>query len=164
MTIMRANVIAATAAVGLSGWAVAVLPVGSAEARSDRQTITVYEKGGFAEELDLGGSGESAGDKVLENLAVFDKATDRRIGQTVTEITLLRPETGLLFVDCEVKMRGGSVVFAGGARAAQVEGRGVTLPVTGGTGRYLGAAGEVHIRKTEHRGADVHVFQFTLVR
>ena len=83
---------------------------------------------------------------IVENLPVFDSASNARVGDTATVITVIRgPRANpFVWIDCEVVLAGGSLTFAGGERMADImEGSGATFSVTGGTGTYSDATGTV---------------------
>ena len=156
----------------LSLLALAVLGVSTAlvvpasSQSSNRVQIHAYEvEEGYAKMIDDGGKGMTAGDVIFENLPVFDAATDQRVGDTATVITVIRGPKGnpLLWVDCEVGLERGSITFAGGERMAAMFGGGALFSVTGGTGAYRDVTGTVIATHAERDGRSIFTFDFDVV-
>lgn len=144
--------------------AVLVSPASSqAPARTQIHAYEVEE--GYAKLIDERRKGLSRGDLMLENLPVFDAATDERVGDTVTVITVVRgpQDNPLLWIDCEVGLAGGSITFAGGERMADMFGDGALFSVTGGTGDYKDVTGTVVARHEERDGRSIFTFDFDVV-
>jgi hypothetical protein len=149
---------------GVSAATAQVIPAASHP--TERTVIHAYEvEKGYAKMIDDGGKGMTAGDVIFENLPVFDAATDERIGDTATVITVIRgPKNNpLLWLDCEVGLAGGSITFAGGERMADMFGDGALFSVTGGTGDYRDAVGTVIATHAERDGRSIFTFDFDVV-
>lgn len=150
--------------------AMAMAAVALAQTNGGGRRLLVYEvEQGFQKMVKISGeTGQdlAAGDTVLENLPVFDAGTDERIGETVTRVTVMRAldDDLLVYIDCQVGVEGGNLLFAGGGRFSAVHSDGLTLPVTGGTGAHRGAAGTVRIKAAERNGQEVIDFDFRLTR
>jgi hypothetical protein len=150
------------AALGVS--AAQVVPAASQP--TERTEIHAYElEEGYSNLIDEKPKGLTAGDVIFENLPVFDVATDERVGDTATVITVIRgPEDNpLLWVDCEVGLAGGSITFAGGERMADMFGDGALFSVTGGTGDYRDVTGTVIATHAERDGRSIFTFDFDVV-
>lgn len=154
--------LAVLATVGVS--AALVAPASSQS--TQRTEIHAYElEEGYSKLIDERRKGLSPGDVILENLPVFDAATDERVGETVTVITAVRgPQSNpLLWIDCEVVLAGGSITFAGGERMGDMFGGGATFSVTGGTGDYRDVTGTVTATHAERDGHSIFTFDFDVV-
>ncbi|MGI8707141.1 MAG: hypothetical protein ACR2LG_02895 [Actinomycetota bacterium] len=158
----RSTTLAVLATLGLS----AALVAPAASQSTERTEIHAYEvEEGYSKLIDERREGLSPGDMILENLPVFDAATDERVGDTVTIITAVRgPQSNpLLWIDCEVGLAGGSITFAGGERMGDMFGGGATFSVTGGTGDYRDVTGTVTAKHGERDGRDIFTFDFDVV-
>ena len=146
---------------------VGALLVGPASSQAPARTqIHAYEvEEGYAKLIDERRKGLSPGDLMLENLPVFDAATDERVGVTATVITVIRgpQDNPLLWIDCEVELAGGSITFAGGERMADMFGDGALFSVTGGTGDYKDVTGTVVAKHEERNGQSIFTFDFDVV-
>lgn len=152
-------------ALGTAVLGLLVVPLAS-EAGSKSVEISVYEKeGGYQHVVDAGGTDAfEPGDTILENLALFDQANDKRVGHTVTRVTVVRTlgEDLLAYIDCEVRLGPGKVLLAGAARFSQILGDGARFEVTGGTGGYSGATGTVTLKGEERDGVQTFNLDFDL--
>ena len=158
----KAIILAVLAVLGVS----AALGAPASSQGSNRVQIHAYElEEGYSKLIDEGPKGLSAGDVIFENLPVFDEATDDRVGDTATVITVIRGPKGnpLLWLDCEVGLARGSITFAGGVRMAAMFGDGALFSVTGGTGDYQDVSGTVMATHDERDGKSIFTFDFDVV-
>ncbi len=156
----------AVAVVAMLGVSVALVVPASSQT-TGRTQLHVYEvEKGYSKVIDEGRKGLSAGDLIVENLPVFDAATNARVGDTATVITVIRgpKDNPFVWIDCEAGLAGGSITFAGGERMADImEGSGATLSVTGGTGAYRDATGTVKVTHKDRDGQATVDFDFDVV-
>ncbi len=145
------------------------LGIGSLPAASQTEAqwtqINVYELAkGYSKVVDERREGLSRGDLILENLPIFDAATDEKVGKTVTVITIVRgpADNPLIWIDCEVGLAEGVLVFSGGARFAEFFSDGASFAVTGGTGTYRDATGTVVVSHEERTAGTTFNFDFDL--
>lgn len=151
-TSTRRRVWGITAVAAVLGTAAVLLGPLPAEAMHKRFTLHLAEDRGGAPcvtQLDTNGDGSlDAGDVILENKCDVLDGNGSVIGHYSTVVTVLG-ETGrgpAGFVDCVVTLASGSKLsFSGPGDLADVATSGINLVVTGGTGRYAGAGGEVNI-------------------
>lgn len=150
----------------LAGGTVALgsLPAAS-QTEPPRRQISVYElTEGYSKVIDERREGLSRGDLILENLPVFEADTDARVGETVTVVTVVRgpADNPMIWIDCEVALSDGVLVFSGGARFGEFFGDGAAFAVTGGTGPYRDATGSVVVSHEERPAGTTFNFDFDL--
>lgn len=137
--------------------------------RRSRLTVFQAEAGGDATWFDLGtadgGPGADPGDLLLEHKPVADPRTGQRVGEAVTRVQVAATagEDALFILDCTVRLGGDAIVFYGSGRFSDLA-TGVTFAVTGGTGRYAGAAGTVRVVPGELAGETGVTMTFDLAR
>ncbi len=143
---------------------VASIPAAS-QTEPQRTEVNVYELAqGYSKVIDERREGLSRGDLIVENLPVFDSTTDAKVGETVTVVTIVRgpADNPLIWIDCEVAVTDGVLVFSGGARFAEFFTDGATFAVTGGTGAYRDATGSVVVTHEERDAGTTFNFDFDL--
>lgn len=146
--------IAAVAASVLSGRALASAP-GSPHPGG---SFTVVEHAVTDTTADTGPAGDSAGDVLAFANPVFDAANTHQVG--TDNGSCVRTAAGVSY-ECSwtTTLAGGSLVVEGPFLDAGDS----TLAVTGGTGRYRGAAGEMRLHARNAQGSE-YDFAFTLHR
>jgi hypothetical protein len=144
MTNKRAFVTGLAIAGAAAGVAVALALPGSASAGVPATgTFTVRVHQGAEAHLDLGRSGMSAGDQDLFTGSLTRNG--KRVGSMAGSCQAVRFGARSAVQLCEFDLRFGSSQIA--TRGTVVAGRNgpgtFTLPITGGTGKYLAATGQV---------------------
>jgi len=139
---------------GATGVAAAILviallaPISSANApRNPGDTqITVFDvEGPYTKLVDLGKAGFGPGDVLLEIQPLIDAVDQSSVGKVNTRIQVMRLLKGgdfVFFLDCQVELADGNILFDGSARFSDFD-AGAVFPVTGGTGAYELARGSV---------------------
>lgn len=158
MTSTRTVVIGATAvAAGVAG-ALALGATGPASARTGTagHTFTVRVHHGNETNVDLGRSGFSAGD---EDLVVARLTRDgRNVGRLVGNCTTVRvARTADQLCEFVLHLAGGQITASGTTRAGQSGPGTFALPILGGTGRYLGADGQLAVTATSGASFPIRV-------
>lgn len=146
--------IAAVAASVLSGHALASAP-GSPHSGG---SFTVVEHAVSDTTADTGPAGDSAGDVLAFANPVFDAANTHQVG--TDNGSCVRTAAGVSY-ECSwtTTLAGGSLVVEGPFLDAGDS----TLAVTGGTGRFRGAVGEMRLHARNAQGSE-YDFAFTLHR
>jgi allene oxide cyclase-like protein len=121
------------------------------------QISFIDTEGKFDKFIDLGKPDLSPGDHEVEIHTVTDPVDGSDVGTTYSRLEFLRIRKDgdvEFLLDETIRLAGGDVQLSGVARFGQFfEPGGVTLPVTGGTGDYVGATGTVNATATETEGA-----------
>ena len=131
------------AAGGVATLAVAVAMVASPSAMAEPGAITVVEHATTDTVIDIGAHGDSVGDQLTFSNEVFDAADSQVLGGSTG--VCVRTVVGMEW-DCNWTLR-----LADGQITVQgpfFDNADSVLAITGGTGRYIGARGEmglVHI-------------------
>lgn len=126
------------------------LTLTSAEASHDSTTIRLVSVTDQFKELDLGDKGPSLGDMFVfhDNLFVHKRRVGDLNGQCA--VTTVRGTgdnaTGAQQCLVTASLPSGDITVQGVIRFGPNESDHAVLAVTGGTGRYSGAGGEVHVR------------------
>jgi hypothetical protein len=151
------SVLAATAAVGSAATA-----AGGGD--GDRETFTLRDVAVQQEFVDLGPAGPSLGDLVVFNDVLKRPGDDRRVGRLYGSCTLTRADPTRQAFHCEATtaLRDGTIEQAGTVFLvpAQPDRRNV-VAITGGTGRFRGAAGQIILRDA---GQPIEIFTYQLDR
>jgi hypothetical protein len=131
------------ALIGVGLVAGSLLPAVSQEPTT--QTFRLCEKDNTGSEkfINVGKRGLSAGDWGVEVLPLFDPQSGRRVGRDVTKFTVakrLGRRDALNIVEVTATLRGGKLTLYGTFKFSSFR-DGVTVPITGGSGRYLNAGG-----------------------
>jgi hypothetical protein len=113
-------------------------------------TLSTPFDGGHTRQVDIGKRGFSAGDMfTVTGQPVSDEATARRVGSLdAIETIISRLHDGTASLAATLRLADGTVHVAGIVRHTDAPTR---LPVTGGTGAYAGATGQVTITEDEDR-------------
>ena len=142
---------------GLLGAAVAMavaIATGVASASSDitsPTTIHVQLRGGKSTFIDTGKTGPSPGDRVVLNQpAYFASDLSKQVGTGVVTVTLVGGANESQDVATLV-LPGGQIAVEG----IQGSSNSFTLAVTGGTGAYQNARGQVHVSLKPHNVSNV---------
>ena len=125
-------------------------------------TLSSPFEGGDFHYIDLGKQGLGPGDMfTITGLPVHDETTGRRIGSVDAAETILSAwHDGTVIQEATYRLRGGTVTVAGALRHTDHPPR---LPVTGGTGDYLGVTGQlIDLREDDDR--NVTIFRLVLIR
>jgi hypothetical protein len=147
---MRGRTIALLTALLVVGTAVAsVLASGGSDAAAQASAgsrVRVFDREGpYTRMIDVGSRGLRAGDSIFEVHPLLDPETRERVGRSVTHVRIVRtlPKDDFLgTLDCTVELPAGDITFYGVIRLSELEG-GTVLPLTGGTGAYVGVEGTV---------------------
>ena len=116
--------------------------VAQAPAITTAQTIFVISRGGHAQNIDLPPSGESQGDRVIVHTPLFDR-TGQAVGEfNVEEVITKLTGNGEEQAVTTARLFGQGEITAQGDDTNQTT---ITLAVTGGTGSYQNARGEVRV-------------------
>ena len=148
--------------------AVALLaPVSSAGAprgTGDTQ-ITVFDvEGPYEKDIDLGKPGFGPGDVIFEIQPAIDPVDESPVGKVFTRLQVMRVlKSGdfIFYLDCEVKLANGSILFNGPAKFSGFN-TGAVFPVTGGTGIYELARGTLTATFATVGGRDGATLAFDL--
>jgi len=120
-----------------------VSSAGATKTRGDTQ-ITVFDvEGPYTKMIDAGKPGFGPGDTVFEIQPLIDPVDESSLGKVFTRIQvmrLLKSGDFVFFLDCEVRLADGNILFNGPARFSDLD-AGAVFPVTGGTGSYELARG-----------------------
>jgi hypothetical protein len=122
------------------------------------ETFTVVERATTDAVTDIGASGDSAGDILTFANEVFDATNATKVGSNNGWCVRTVPGQAwecfwTLFLD------GGQLTVAG----PFLDGADSTLAVTGGTGTYAGAKGEMRLHPRDAKGSEYN-FTYVLVR
>jgi hypothetical protein len=167
---MRKRLAVLAAAAGVLALSVSLIAPASSDQRYDRVNFTVRDKASDDEQhsvdIDVGKKGFGVGDYfVLSKDPFFNRSLEKELGYFTGDcmIVAINEETFEATLECDVtaNFRDGSIITVEGPitfseEAAESE---ATLAVTGGTGKYKTAHGEVHTTFTEEGGT----FRFKLL-
>ena len=120
---------------------------------------------GYAQQIDVGAPGLSAGDVIVENHKEVDVQTGKAVATAVTTVQLVRvfhSGDGIGMIQCTIIFRHGQIHFAGAVRLADVFGDGAVVPVVGGTGQYDSVGGQVFMQFGQLNGKDGTYLTFDL--
>ena len=124
----------------------------SASAGEGPRTMTLSTPfdGGTSRQVDIGKRGFSAGDMfTVTGQPVSDEASGRRVGSLdAMETVVSRLHDGTASMAATLRLADGTIHGAGIIRHTDAPPR---LPVTGGTGAYAGARGQVTITEDDAR-------------
>jgi hypothetical protein len=111
------------------------------------RTITVIEKSGSQQFVDVGKHGFSTGDEFTFNSVFWNVGQTRRVGSNHGYCIVLKGE----LVHCvgSGRLAGGTIEFAGNVPGQKSDFR---IAVTGGTGSFQGAEGQVVIHNLNNAG------------
>ena len=130
--------------------AVAVTTSASAGDAARTLTLTTPFDGGTARQVDVGKRGFSAGDMfTVTGQPVSDGATGRRVGSLdAIETVVSRLHDGTVSMAATLRLADGTVHGGAVIRHTDAPAR---LPVTGGTGAYAGASGQLTVTEDAAR-------------
>lgn len=148
--------------------AAAVAIAGSAPAISATRASTHLEvnvtEGPFTRFVDIGETGFSPGDLVMEDQPVSDPASGDGVGRaigTIQIVRLFKSGDGVTILDTTLRLGEGSISIHGPARLSELDGTSsVRFAVIGGTGIYGSAIGEAVIDHQE--GSDIYAVSIEL--
>jgi hypothetical protein len=144
-----------TAAAVLGAAALALVPA-AAQARATH-SLTVIEHATTDTTVDVGAKGDSTGDLLTFHNRVFDRSDRHVVGRDQGRCIRINPKAGTWECAWTVMLRHGQLTVEG----PFYDKRNSTLAVTGGTGRYRAARGEMRLRS--RAGGSKFAFAFKLV-
>ena len=155
---LTGSVVVAVAAVSV-GLAIGGASDGSAIDAPRSLTLSTPFDGGQTRQVDVGKKGFSPGDMFLTTGAPLrDDQTGRRAGEfDGMETVLSRAHNGTVTQVGAIRLRDGRIEVTATLRHTDVE---QSLAITGGTGAYANARGEVTAREDERR--KVNIMHITL--
>jgi hypothetical protein len=141
---MRRLIATGTIVAGLAG---TVLAVASAAGSPGGSVIRLYEHDTSRSSIDLGDSGDSAGDQFLFAGDTFKRKGDAKVGRAAGVCTTVSTgDAGEVICAVNFSLRGGQIATQGLFVAADLfGGKTVSFPITGGTGRYRLARGDATV-------------------
>lgn len=147
----KARTIGVVAAAAVLGVVMSGVPVQSQQPAA-RQTITIFEpnKVSYERFINHGKRDLSWGDLVLFTSKQLDPETCDRIGSLAGRVQIIKTFSGrdARFIgEFTVDLDGGKIVAGGAARFSEFEGTDAVFAVTGGTGLYRDASGEVSFQE-----------------
>jgi hypothetical protein len=121
-----------------------LVPASSHGAITKRFTVCEKDNTGFVKNIDVGSHGFSAGDYSVNSTPAYHAG--HRVGTDVGKQTVVRRigHDAKIIVDATMILHAGKVSAYGPARFSRFD-RGVSFPVTGGTGLYRKAVGTVRV-------------------
>jgi opacity protein-like surface antigen len=143
-------------AAALVAAALAALPAAAA-AREVRQ-LTVVEHATTDVTIDVGAAGDSTGDLLTFHNRVYDRRDRHVVGRDQGRCVRIDPTAGSWECAWVVQLRHGQLTVEG----PFYDKRDSTMAVTGGTGRYRGARGEMRLQS--RAGGSKYAFGFRLLR
>ena len=140
-------------------------PVGAGVSTTATETmmLALPFEGGHGRFVDTGKKGLGPGDQFLVvGMPILDNATGEQLGTTdaVEMMMLPRRHHGTVTMQYTLRLPGGHIDLYGVVRHSDKPFR---IPVTGGTGRYLGVGGQLTLLK-EDRRRNINVMVLELVR
>ncbi len=133
------------------------LTLTSANATSSRDTIRLVSISQQFEEIDLGDAGDSLGDQLVFNDKVFANRHPVGVLNGVCTVTQLSGSWGTSQCLVTFSTRHGDITVQGVTRFSEKSSPDATLAVTGGTGRFRGASGEVHVHFVSETRTDLEL-------
>jgi hypothetical protein len=132
------------------------------------QTFRLCEKDNKGSEkfINVGKRGLSRGDWSVGTFPMYDPQSGRRVGRNVTKFTVakrLSQRDALSIVEVTATLRGGKLTLYGTFKFSSFR-DGVTVPITGGSGRYLNAGGSATAQPGRCDGARGTRIVFNVVR
>ena len=122
-----------------------LVPASSHGAIKKRFTVCEKNNTGFVKNIDVGRHGFSAGAYAVNSTPAYHAG--QRVGRDVGKQTIVRligKHDARFIVDATMILHAGKVSAYGPARFSQFD-KGVSFPVTGGTGLYRKAVGTVRV-------------------
>lgn len=167
---MRKRLAVLAAAAGVLALSVSLIAPAASDQRYDRVNFTVREKVSDDDqtniEIDVGKKGFGVGDySVVSKDPFFNRSLEKELGYFTGDclVVALDEEAFEATLECDVtaNFRDGSILTIEGpiTFSEEVAEPEATLAVTGGTGKYKAAHGEVHITFAEEGGT----FRFKLL-
>ncbi|HEX3325797.1 MAG TPA: hypothetical protein VHV50_02260 [Actinomycetota bacterium] len=138
---LGATVAAVTSVIVLAS----LVPASSHGAITKRFTLCEQNNTGYSKSIDVGRHGFSAGDYALNSTPAYHAG--QRVGRDVGKQTIVRligKHDARFIVDATMILHAGKISAYGPARFSAFD-KGVSFPVTGGTGLYRKAVGTVRV-------------------
>lgn len=155
---MRKSIVVGLGAVVIATSAITGRALGSSPGHQHGDTFTVVEHADTDVTADTGPAGDSLGDVLAFANPIFDATNTRQVG--TDNGSCIRTAVGVSY-ECSwtTSLPGGSIVVSGPFLDAGDS----TLAVTGGTGTYRGASGEMRLHARDANGSS-YDFTFSLAR
>ena len=155
---MRKSIVVGLGAVVIATSAITGRALASSAGHQHGGAFTVVEHAVTDTTADTGPAGDSPGDVLAFANPVFDATNTRRVG--TDNGSCIRTAVGMSY-ECSwtTALPGGSIVVSGPFLDAGDS----TLAVTGGTGKYRGASGEMRLHARDAGGSS-YDFTFSLGR
>ncbi len=155
---MRKSIVVGVGAVVIATSAITGRALASSPGHQRGDTFTVVEHALTDTTADTGPAGDSLGDVLAFANPIFDARNTRQVG--TDNGSCIRTAVGVSY-ECSwtTSLPGGSIVVSGPFRDAGDS----TLAVTGGTGAYRGASGEMRLHARDAAGSS-YDFRFSLSR
>ena len=139
-------------------------PVSAAASTPATETMVLAApfEGGHARFIDTGKKGLGPGDQFLVvGLPILDNATGKKLGTSDAVEMMMFPNRhdGTVTMQYTLRLPGGHIDLDGVVRHSDKPFR---IPVTGGTGRYLGVGGQLTLKEDTRR--NINVMKLELVR
>lgn len=155
---MRTSIVVGVGAVVIAASAFTGQAVASSPGHQRGGTFTVVERALTDTTADTGPAGDSLGDVLAFANPIFDKRNTHKVG--TDNGSCIRTAVGVSY-ECSwtTSLRGGSIVVSGPFLDAGDS----TFAVTGGTGAYRGASGQMRLHPRDAAGSS-YDFTFSLSR
>ncbi|MEP7089158.1 MAG: allene oxide cyclase family protein [Nocardioidaceae bacterium] len=155
---MRTSIVVGVGAVVIAASALTGQAVASSPGHQRGGTFTVVERALTDTTADTGPAGDSLGDVLAFANPIFDRRNSHQLG--TDNGSCIRTAVGVSY-ECSwtTSLRGGSIVVSGPFLDAGDS----TLAVTGGTGAYRGASGQMRLHPRDAAGSS-YDFTFSLSR
>ena len=124
---------------------VSLVPASSQQATKKTFTVCERDNSGFSKDIDVGRHGFSAGDYSVASTP--DYRAGHRVGTDISKMTVVHrigKHDAKIIIDATLILRNGKITAYGPARFTRFT-KGVTFPVTGGSGHYRKARGTVRV-------------------
>lgn len=136
---------------------------GASTPATETMVLAFPFEGGHGRFVDAGKKGLGPGDQFLVvGMPILDNATGEQLGTTDAVEMMMLPHRhdGTVTMKYTLRLPGGHIDLYGVVRHSDKPFR---IPVTGGTGRYLGVGGQLTLLK-EDTQRDINVMRLKLVR
>ncbi len=147
---------------GVAGLAVLVVGVMATVAsagstgRSSAKVVHVIEHATTDTVVDVGEAGDSTGDLLTFHNKVFDENDAKKVGKDQGDCVRIDPKAGSWECRWITMLKGGSIAVEG----QFLDASDTTLAITGGTGKYANATGEMQLMS--RNGGTEYDFVFNL--
>jgi allene oxide cyclase len=137
---------------------IAAFIIGGPASAQDRETIKLVERASTDVVTDVGDEGDSVGDILTFNNALYDEANQNEVGRD--NGWCMRTAVGVAW-ECfwTATLEGGQITVAG----PFLDSGDSVLAITGGTGAYAGARGEMSLHPRNGEGTE-YDFAYSVMR